>query len=516
MKANATGTGFTQTSGSQYVFSQRTNFVDINNDGHLDAFVCHDVAPNVYYINDGFGNLSFNQGGLGDHPEGGNYGSIWVDYDNDGYLDLFIAKCRGGVGSVNENELHRNNGDGTFTDVSVLSNMNHSVQTWSAAWNDFDNDGFMDAVIGVNSFVDGGHVFMRNNGDGTFEDVTIGSGWDTFLQSSDEFISYDFNNDGFADVLTDFNIFYNNGDNTFNRVQVPFRVGAVGDLNNDGFLDIMNDNTAFFNNGNDFNWLKLNLKGTESNPNGIGARIEVYSSLGKQIRDVQSGIGFSYASSLNTHFGLGNDEIVDSVVVKWPSGRVEKLCEVNVNSTLFIEEGSATFPIAGFTVINSIVLPGDHVSLIDTSLYCPNLWDWTIEPSTGWETINNTTLSSQQPQIVFNELGIYTLTLQVANNNGLSENEFSQEIVVTDVLNVLTNKIEFSIFPNPSAETIYIYDAPLNSTIRIVDFYGNMLKEKIIRNKKETIDVQNYANGMYLVQIVTPNKIIVKPVVVSK
>jgi len=59
MKANNTGTGFTEISGSEYVFSQRSNFIDINNDGHLDAFVCHDVAPNVYYINDGSGNLSF-------------------------------------------------------------------------------------------------------------------------------------------------------------------------------------------------------------------------------------------------------------------------------------------------------------------------------------------------------------------------------------------------------------------------------------------------------------------------
>ena len=100
MRANNDGTAYTEISGSEYVFSQRSNFVDINNDGHLDAFVCHDVQPNVYYINDGTGNLIFNQGGLGDHPEGGNYGSIWIDYDNDGDQDLFIAKCRGGGSSA--------------------------------------------------------------------------------------------------------------------------------------------------------------------------------------------------------------------------------------------------------------------------------------------------------------------------------------------------------------------------------------------------------------------------------
>ena len=74
MKSNSNGTDYQEVSGSEYVFSQRSNFIDINNDGHLDAFVCHDVDPNVYYINDGNGNLQYVQGGIGDHPQGGNYG----------------------------------------------------------------------------------------------------------------------------------------------------------------------------------------------------------------------------------------------------------------------------------------------------------------------------------------------------------------------------------------------------------------------------------------------------------
>src|SRR5690606_23136485 len=78
MMANDEGTEYNQVTFPEFVFSQRTNFVDISNDGNLDAFVCHDVAPNVYYINDGEGNLTFNQGGIGDFPTGGHYGSLWV------------------------------------------------------------------------------------------------------------------------------------------------------------------------------------------------------------------------------------------------------------------------------------------------------------------------------------------------------------------------------------------------------------------------------------------------------
>jgi len=76
--------------------SERSNFVDLNNDGHLDAFVCHDVAPNVYYINDGNGDLDFFQSadpdgissGFGLVFNGGNYGTVWIDYDNDWGIDL--------------------------------------------------------------------------------------------------------------------------------------------------------------------------------------------------------------------------------------------------------------------------------------------------------------------------------------------------------------------------------------------------------------------------------------------
>ena len=106
MRANSDGTAFTEVSGPEYVFSQRSNFVDINNDGHLDAFVCHDVEPNVYYLNDGSGNLSFVQGGLGDFATGGNYGSVWIDYDNDSDLDLIIsawANCS--VNRLYENQI---------------------------------------------------------------------------------------------------------------------------------------------------------------------------------------------------------------------------------------------------------------------------------------------------------------------------------------------------------------------------------------------------------------------------
>lgn len=341
MMANSTGIAFQEISGPEYVFSQRSNFIDINNDGHLDAFVCHDVQPNVYYINDGNGNLQFNQGGMGDHPNGGNYGSIWVDYDNDGDADLFIAKCRGGLTTAKINELHRNDGNGIFTNVALSANMADSIQTWSAAWNDYDNDGWMDALIGASSTADGNHKFMRNKGDGTFEDITAGSGWEENTSLSIEHISFDFDNDGFTDVIGGGNkIMFNQGDLTFASVPYNFAVGAIGDLNDDGFLDIQNGNTIYYSDGNDNNWIKINLQGIASNYNGIGSRVEIYGAWGKQIRDVQSGTGFRHMHTMNVHFGIGEATSIDSLHIIWPSGIVDVIYNPTINETYTQVEGT--------------------------------------------------------------------------------------------------------------------------------------------------------------------------------
>lgn len=346
MKANATGTAFTEIAYPQYVFSQRSNFVDLNNDGHLDGFMCHDVQPNVYYLNDGTGNLVYHQGGIGDHAEGGNYGSIWIDYDNDGDQDCFIAKCRGGQSTASIDELHRNNGDGTFTNVAVAANMDHGYhQSWSSAWNDYDNDGDMDAMIGSSDGTQ--HILKRNNNDGTFTDITTGSGFDNASGSSIEHVSFDFDNDGFADILSGGNVMRrNNGDFTFSPIAISANGSSVADLNNDGFLDLFSvdfwggNSNIYYNAGNNNNWIKIQLKGIASNFNGIGARVEIYGTWGKQIRDVRSGDGFANMNTLNAHFGIGAATAIDSVRVIWPSGHVDVVEDPTINGPLTIVEGA--------------------------------------------------------------------------------------------------------------------------------------------------------------------------------
>lgn len=179
-------------------------------------------------------------------------------------------------------------------------------------------------------------------------DVTEGSGWDTFSNTSIEHVAHDLNNDGHIDVLAGGGtIMLNNGDMTFTPVNTGVGPGPVGDLNGDGFLDVLNGGTIRMNMPNGNNWVRVNTVGVESNRNGIGARVTVTSALGTQMRDVKSGDGFRYMSSLAAHFGLGGDTEIEEIVVYWPSGRTNVLYDPAINTSHeVVEDVSTGIPVA--------------------------------------------------------------------------------------------------------------------------------------------------------------------------
>lgn len=332
MLQNDAGDAFVQQGFNQYIFSQRTNMVDLDNDGELDAFVCHDVDANVRFINQGDGQLEYLQGGTGNTC--GNYGSLWTDVDNDGLMDLFVAKC----GCDPVDILMLNEGSGMFTSIAEANGFVDSHQSWSSAWGDFDNDGDMDVLVGSSS--SSIHKLMRNNGDATFTNVTPGSGYDAFSGSSIEWTTHDFDNDGYLDIMGGGKLMMGHGDLTFSPADGGYNNGPVGDLDSDGFLDFTNGSTAYMNDGNANHWIRIFPVGVESNTNGIGARIEVISAMGTQIREIRSGDGFRYMSSLAAHFGLGTDTEVDMVVVRWPSGNVQTIFHPEVDEPLVVVEAN--------------------------------------------------------------------------------------------------------------------------------------------------------------------------------
>ena len=410
------GTSFTEQSTiyeTQYVFSQRGNMVDINNDGDLDGFMCHDVDANVYFMNDGSGNLTFTQGGLGETC--GNYGSVWIDYDGDHDIDLFVAKC----GCDPVDILYRNNGDGTFTNVAPALGLNDSHSSWSSAWADYDNDGDMDLFIGSSGSPNS--KLMRND-NGNFTNVTEGSGFDTFTGTTIEWTCHDFNNDGWVDILGAGAMLMNNGDMTFTpNTDVPGN-GPIGDLNNDGFLDIVNGNIVQMNSGNTNKYLVVNLIGTVSNLNGIGARVEVASPSFTQIRDVKSGDGFRYMSTLNAHFGLGTDATVNQVTVYWPSGVIDVIDNVPVNSSLEITEGSFSTGVATASKGEFSLFPNPAQDILTVR----SGMDLTSRPANifdiAGQLVLTATLQNDQLDISALKSGIYLFQLQL--NGRLLQQKF--------------------------------------------------------------------------------------------
>ena len=140
---------------------------DYDNDGDLDIVAVGTYQPHALFRNNGDGTFTNTaaQAGIAD-PRGG-WGSLFADYDNDGYLDLYIT--RGGWSGAAENTLYHNNGDGTFTDVTHAAGVSDPQSSFCAAWADYDNDGYLDLYVADGVIGDGAaNVLYHNNGDGTF------------------------------------------------------------------------------------------------------------------------------------------------------------------------------------------------------------------------------------------------------------------------------------------------------------------------------------------------------------
>jgi len=329
---------------------------DLDNDGDLDLYLANFIYPNVLFINnsDGtFTNIAC-EAGIED-PDGGGIGSSLADYDNDGDLDIYVANgtYRGDGDPVSR--LYRNNGDGTFTDVAVQAGVAHSGDAMSADFGDYNNDGYLDIFI-VNRYNELNALF-KNNGDGTFADVTVEAG----LVDSCESVGFswgDFDNDGFLDIfITNSdqpNILYrNNGDGTFTQAVICAGGGprsanghvACGDYDCDGALDLyitrsQEPNILYRNNGNENHWLYIRTHGFLSNRDGIGARIRVVADALNIIREVRSGNGYASQNSLPVEFGLGQYPQADSVIIYWPSGVVDTFYSVMANKFYTAIEGS--------------------------------------------------------------------------------------------------------------------------------------------------------------------------------
>jgi hypothetical protein len=306
-------------------------WVDFDNDGLVDLFQAG-TGGSLLYRNKGDGTFEEVSGPAGIGSEARTNAAVWFDSNNDGLQDLFLANTGG-------NTLYLNNGGGTFTDQTEKSGLSgeSSWKTSAACAGDYNGDGFLDLYV-TNQGPRMRNALYRNNGDGTFTDVTSETGT-ADVGDGRTCAWVDFDADGDSDLFTTNHVhpnrlYLNSGKGSFTDVapkaglDLPKDVFAAtwADYNRDGYIDVfLNGHIGtglMKNNGNSNNSITLKLEGDgrKSNRSAIGARAAVSTPAGVRIRDVSGGRGCCEQDMLPLYFGLGKEKAAD-IEIKWPGGK---------------------------------------------------------------------------------------------------------------------------------------------------------------------------------------------------
>jgi enediyne biosynthesis protein E4 len=462
---NGSFTDVTQQSGlAQSGWASAVTVGDYDNDGFDDLFITY-WGQNLLYRNNGNGKFTDQTAKAGLASKASRWGSgcVFVDYDRDGYLDLFVANYlifepekvpEPGKGAnclwkgipvncgpkglpTDTNLLYRNNGDGRFADVSEASGISKVKNRYpmSAMVTDYDDNGWPDIYVACDSTAS---ILYKNKGDGSFDDVALETGSayneDGQPQAGMGVSSGDYNGDGRVDIFKthfadDLPVLYKNtGGNFFEDAsraagfehtkyvqwgtgmvdldndgwpdiftvtgnvypeiekffrQYPHRsprliyrnMGnqrfkevtglcgpgaqeaqssrgcAFGDFDNDGDLDVlvmnMNEPPSLLRNdyigerrGGANHWLKLKLIGGKSNRSAIGARVRLKTGAHWQTQEVTSQSSYYSHNDLRLHFGIGGNQMVERIEIRWPGGQIEVIKELAANQIVTIKEGA--------------------------------------------------------------------------------------------------------------------------------------------------------------------------------
>ena len=364
---------------------------DFDNNGLLDLFVGNEdwglgTHPVQLYHNNGDGTFTDRAMEFGFGVLGMVKGVAWGDFNNDGLLDLYVSRFG------NPNILFRNEGPDAaglwrFTDVAEAAGVEESILSFATWFWDYDNDGWLDIFVGgwdgapIDAVAarylgvprpEGTPRLYRNNGDGTFDDVTIKAKLGRVLLAMAANFG-DLDNDGFLDLyvgtggpdlsaLTPNRMFRNFNGTFFQDVTTSGGFGhlqkghgiSFGDLDNDGDQDVYAvmggwftgdtyQNALFRNPGHGNHWITITLEGTRSNRMGVGARLKIRVMTPRGTRDIYNTVssGGSFGSStLRQEIGLGDATSIETIEVTWPvNGRTQVFYDVEMDQFVRIREG---------------------------------------------------------------------------------------------------------------------------------------------------------------------------------
>jgi hypothetical protein len=299
-------------------------FVDVDDDGWVDLLVANDSVPKFLYHNkhDGtFEDIGYLSGFAltDDGREQASMGIAVGDYNRDGKLDFFVTTF-----SDDYKTLYRNDGDGGFSDVSAnagIANLTVPFLSWGTGFIDYDNDGWPDI------FVANGHVYPQ------VDKQDWGTTW-----AQRPLLLRNLNGAKFEEVPA--------ATGSGLAVVVPSRGAAFGDLFNDGQIDVVLNNMdavpTLLRNvvRNENHWIELKLVGGKNSPrDAVGAKAFVTAGGARQRGDVFSGASYASSSDPRLHFGLGTAARVDSIEIWWPSGTKEKISVPAVDRIYTVVEG---------------------------------------------------------------------------------------------------------------------------------------------------------------------------------
>jgi Ca2+-binding RTX toxin-like protein len=405
---------------------------DYNNDGVLD-FIHGAVAngtkdpelpPALFYQQDGtfftdgdISNLDFDYGGLKiEH-------AILADFTGDGQLEVIVRQTWSSLG------IYETSPEGNFVDISstILSgvSLESSALLYDMAAADFNGDAIPDLFFPANN---NNHQLLLSSPTG-WQDESISSGVRSVPFTSAEgggVVVGDFDNDMDLDMFilvvdpdSPDLIFENQGDGTFvvnpfagSNGSPDYRSAAAADYDNDGFLDILettsgNDPTyrLFHNSGNTNNWILIDLEGTVSNRDGIGASVYVTAGGVTQLRQQDGGQHHRAQDDSRIHVGLGEHELISEIRILWPSGVEQVLTNVSVNQILQITEpfdGDTNNPPEGSIAITGTptegeTLTADASGLSDADGLGSFSYQWQAEVEGVWTDIDGATSDTFTP-----------------------------------------------------------------------------------------------------------------------
>jgi len=352
-------------------YSLGVSTCDINDDGWQDIYVSNDFLTNdIFYINNQDGTFSNEAKKYLNHTSFAGMGNDISDINNDGLADIFVVDMlpednqrrqliipassydkfqltqqMGYEPQYTRNTLQLNNGDGTFSEIGQLAGIDKTDWSWSSLFADYDNDGDKDLFIT--------NGFLRDVGNLDYISYQR-------EQNASPFGKKDQQHKNRLKAIQDLGaakiqnyVFENKGDLTFEKKNIDWGIpqktcsngAAFADLDNDGDLEMIinnvNDRAFVYENKtndlNENNFIKINLKGSEKNPQGIGTKIIVHTESGKQFLEHNIYRGYASTVSQQIHFGLGENNTIEKIEVFWADGNQEILNNQSVNQMISID-----------------------------------------------------------------------------------------------------------------------------------------------------------------------------------